>query len=127
MNMDRFKYRYWNKDKKIMEPVSAFLTYENIKGESKIALYNHDCNAFNYNYDAQYLMQCTGITDIDGNMIWEGDVIQFGESRYQVTWNDELILGIGWFAATSWGGTPRIIDMEPTKIIGHRYDGIDYS
>lgn len=71
---DRFKFRAWNPKEKRMYPVDEFTCNwnRNFKtNTSELVIRSSDV-----------LMQCTGLKDVKGKLIYEGDIVQVrgGES-----------------------------------------------
>lgn len=62
--MDRFKFRYWQQGCKQMEYIDSLYFFEenSIRDANDIP----SCDA---------LMQCTGLKDVNGNLIYEGDIV----------------------------------------------------
>jgi uncharacterized phage protein (TIGR01671 family) len=71
MNNDRFKFRVWNKNEKILH-YDAEKTYDFMRGVPVIC---KDSFGELLNDDNYIVEQCTGLTDKNGKLIYEGDVL----------------------------------------------------
>lgn len=100
--MDRFRFRAW--DRQINK-----MYYLNSLEEHHLL----DCGFI--------LMQCTGVKDSEGKLIWEGDVIEsvdkfrFGD-KAQVRWNGSA------FINEPIGKPSHVIPIKKEKVIGNIYE-----
>ena len=72
------------------EWVEGYL-YKTYDGKYEISNYNADLNIERYtsNVIPETIGQYTGLNDRDGNRIFEGDILQYGDKKLVVWWNDE--------------------------------------
>lgn len=118
---DRFKFRVWEKDQKVMKDVTQITIDKDqtgsmcgVKGKVTAHLI----------YQPHYiLMQCTGLKDKNGKLIFEGDILADAKHKYIVEWS----LSDGYFIRKPWICELFCyrIDKETTrntKIIGNIYE-----
>lgn len=73
--MREIKFRVWDKDEKLMKEVDS-INFPLAKPNGKdITAYNQKENYHEWIYDYE-LMQYTGLKDIEGNEIYEGDIVE---------------------------------------------------
>ncbi len=71
---DRFKFRIWDKDKKKMFDCIQINFAENAYGSNKIK--DNECSIHLMYQPHLELMQCTGLKDKHGKLIYEGDIVK---------------------------------------------------
>ena len=73
---DRFKFRFWN---------------------GRNIIYDDIPNLELYNCDDYVWLQCTGLKDKNGKLIYEGDIVKFNfdtdEIRAVVSWDNKELIG----------------------------------
>ena len=80
MNNDRFRFRAWNPKTKTMHEVRQ-IDWDN-HDSYEICL---SCDSKYYGRDELILLQCTGLKDSDGSLIWEGDLVYVTSNNGNVT------------------------------------------
>ena len=87
---DRFKFRIWDKDKKKMFDCIQINFTENAYGSNKIK--DNECSIHLMYQPHLELIQCTGLKDKNGKLIYEGDILRnakTGELR-TVAWHGTM-------------------------------------
>ena len=107
MSLDRFKFRRWDGYIRKLGHVNWF----DIK----------DLDEFPDNY---ILMQCTGLKDSEGNLIYEGDILEWDTKegmifKYWVVWDDEFG---AWTDHDKELTISELLKDEDNRIIGNIYE-----
>lgn len=85
---DRFKFRLWNKEAKEM-----LLVYSFDKNFIQATPDYVVPSIRRFNTNDCILMQCTGLNDINGQLIYEGDIVQLPDKTMAVIkWDDDEAL-----------------------------------
>ncbi len=121
---DRFKYRVWDQDKKLMSDVCV-LTWIGIGGARGAYTLDH-IELFEESHARPFvnmiLRQCTGLKDKNGKLIYEGDVLHRESfTDWVVYWKKS-----GWHIYNTTNptnyGTLEQDCLESREIIGNIYE-----
>lgn len=80
---DRFKFRFYHYETETMYNVKA-LCFE---GRPMVTV--HYNPVLKFPLDSGELIQCTGIKDNNGKLVFEGDVVFVNGEKWRVIWSDE--------------------------------------
>ena len=115
------KFRAWDKENKKMKYNITGIEYGNGAGNINGIFIDGDI----YEIEKIELMQYTGLHDKNGKEIYEGDIVEYRDSRGQHT--EKVIFEKGCFyAGMHWGSStrvaPKLINPRITEVIGNEFD-----
>ena len=117
---DRFKYKVWDKKRR-----------EFYKGPPSLAFNKGKLTIVSQDREDLTILQCTGMRDIQGNLIYEGDILNITESIGLVIWLDGgwALIGPDFYGNALFPQIRSIpgVDGEESralwgKIIGNRFE-----
>lgn len=131
---DRFKFRFWDKDRKIMIDENSDIEYiANIYGRGEWwgcieAKMPKILGCFDTEYFA--IMQCTGLKDKNGKLIFEGDIIKTerhnlcdDNEKFEILYSDTFCQLLA--KSLKSGHYLDLIDAYNAEIIGNIYENED--
>lgn len=112
---DRFKFRCWNKINNKMYKVHSLHI-----GTGKVIVTSLYGNTSIKLDGDKILMQCTGLKDKNGKLIYEGDMVKHSKSnqQYKVQWNDKGFLQLDDYAMAR---SSKFLE-ENYEVIGNIYE-----
>ena len=90
---DRFKFRIWHDQQGMIYPDGVFIRIS----EDKVMKLDPTIEEPRYfimplsDYD---IMQCTGLRDVNGNLIYEGDIIDCGDITRDIRWAEGRFVAV---------------------------------
>ncbi len=114
---NRFKFRVWNQDSKKMVYHDFYIDCDGNLYEENFSDEGWDEGVFLF--DNGIIMQCTGLKDKKGQLIYEGDICTTHGYVGEIKWSDDYSGHI--FKHLDADGDCSLSGCEPINIIGNIY------
>ena len=125
---NRFKFRVWDVKNKKFLPESYFAILGNGKLIVTLSGYYNDFT--NTNQDDYVIQQYTGLTDKNGNLIFEGDIVQYNQNSsydnmdFIAKWSDDKL---GFIFQSNSGEqlvnqTPHLNRFKHLEVVGNIFE-----
>ena len=125
---NRFKFRVWDVKNKKFLPESYFAILGNGKLIVTLSGYYNDFT--NTNQDDYVIQQYTGLTDKNGNLIFDGDIVQYNQNSsydnmdFIAKWSDDKL---GFIFQSNSGEqlvnqTPHLNRFKHLEVVGNIFE-----
>ena len=122
---DRFKFRVWYSygypDKQHIMLYNAEQTYDFMRGEPEII--PAECFGELLEDNKSFtVMQCTGLKDKNGRLIYESDIVSDGYDKYVVEWSEYYIQFQFRDLSEEFKVVYTIEQLLPLEVVGNIYE-----
>lgn len=115
---DRFKFRLWDSDNDIFDYIDLTDIKETIR---TLDSYENYFWSDYFKNKSEYIMQCTGLKDKNGKLIYEGDIVKEILTDFI---NEEIIIVVKWDKLNTMYNLENLQNCE-REVIGNIYENVN--